>query len=178
MEQKKQKATTHALSSSHQQPKTGLSDHRVAPVAGEGGGIVMSNHVSAKSLHFRVECCVQEGGVRRVGVICVALCALEVEWGREFRVVVCLCLNAHTHRESMGHGEVQARHEQHRNTLEVCSCLLLLLFTHTKPTHSPQLIQVPAAAQQLTQVLSKLRHTFVVADATLPDCPLVYASES
>eukprot|EP00775_Hariotina_reticulata_P006771 gene6771-6988_t len=37
---------------------------------------------------------------------------------------------------------------------------------------------VPAAAQQLTQVLSKLRHTFVVADATLPDCPLVYASES
>jgi hypothetical protein len=39
-------------------------------------------------------------------------------------------------------------------------------------------MQVPAAAQQLTQVLSKLRHTFVVADATLPDCPLVYASES
>lgn len=39
-------------------------------------------------------------------------------------------------------------------------------------------LQVPAAAQQLTQVLSKLRHTFVVADATLPDCPLVYASES
>lgn len=37
---------------------------------------------------------------------------------------------------------------------------------------------VPAAAQQLTQVLQKLRHTFVVADATLPDCPLVYASES
>jgi hypothetical protein len=37
---------------------------------------------------------------------------------------------------------------------------------------------VPVAAQQLTQVLSKLRHTFVVADATLPDCPLVYASES
>jgi hypothetical protein len=39
-------------------------------------------------------------------------------------------------------------------------------------------LQVPAAAQQLTQVLQKLRHTFVVADATLPDCPLVYASES
>uniref|UniRef100_A0A383WGX9 LOV domain-containing protein n=1 Tax=Tetradesmus obliquus TaxID=3088 RepID=A0A383WGX9_TETOB len=37
---------------------------------------------------------------------------------------------------------------------------------------------VPAAASQLTQVLAKLRHTFVVADATLPDCPLVYASES
>ncbi|KAF8064530.1 hypothetical protein HT031_003330 [Scenedesmus sp. PABB004] len=37
---------------------------------------------------------------------------------------------------------------------------------------------VPAAAAQLTQVLAKLRHTFVVADATLPDCPLVYASES
>jgi hypothetical protein len=37
---------------------------------------------------------------------------------------------------------------------------------------------MPAAAAELTQVLSKLRHTFVVADATLPDCPLVYASES
>ncbi|GBF95420.1 hypothetical protein Rsub_08382 [Raphidocelis subcapitata] len=37
---------------------------------------------------------------------------------------------------------------------------------------------VPAAAGELTQVLSRLRHTFVVADATLPDCPLVYASES
>nr|AML77705.1 putative LOV domain-containing protein [Desmochloris halophila] len=36
---------------------------------------------------------------------------------------------------------------------------------------------VPAPAPQLTQVLSSLRHTFVVADATLPDCPLVYASE-
>lgn len=37
---------------------------------------------------------------------------------------------------------------------------------------------VPAAAGELTKVLSRLRHTFVVADATLPDCPLVYASES
>nr|AML79622.1 putative LOV domain-containing protein [Leptosira obovata] len=36
---------------------------------------------------------------------------------------------------------------------------------------------VPAAAGQLTKVLAGLRHTFVVADATLPDCPLVYASE-
>jgi PAS domain-containing protein len=36
---------------------------------------------------------------------------------------------------------------------------------------------MPAAAAQLTNVLSGLRHTFVVADATLPDCPLVYASE-
>lgn len=35
----------------------------------------------------------------------------------------------------------------------------------------------PAPQPQLTQVLSSLRHTFVVADATLPDCPLVYASE-
>lgn len=35
----------------------------------------------------------------------------------------------------------------------------------------------PAPASQLTKVLSGLRHTFVVADATLPDCPLVYASE-
>jgi hypothetical protein len=37
---------------------------------------------------------------------------------------------------------------------------------------------MPAAAAELTKVLSRLRHTFVVADATLPDCPLVYASES
>nr|AML79004.1 putative LOV domain-containing protein [Botryosphaerella sudetica] len=36
---------------------------------------------------------------------------------------------------------------------------------------------IPAAAAQLTQVLSGLKHTFVVADATLPDMPLVYASE-
>lgn len=36
---------------------------------------------------------------------------------------------------------------------------------------------VPAPASQLTKVLAGLRHTFVVADATLPDCPLVYASE-
>ena len=34
-----------------------------------------------------------------------------------------------------------------------------------------------AAAPQLTHVLSSLRHTFAVADATLPDMPLVYASE-
>lgn len=36
---------------------------------------------------------------------------------------------------------------------------------------------MPKAAGQLTKVLAGLRHTFVVADATLPDCPLVYASE-
>nr|AML77131.1 putative LOV domain-containing protein [Hafniomonas reticulata] len=36
---------------------------------------------------------------------------------------------------------------------------------------------VPSAASQLTKVLAGLRHTFVVADATLPDCPLVFASE-
>jgi PAS domain-containing protein len=38
--------------------------------------------------------------------------------------------------------------------------------------------EVPAAAGNLTSVLSGLKHTFVVADATLPDCPLVFASES
>uniref|UniRef100_A0A126WYN5 non-specific serine/threonine protein kinase n=1 Tax=Heterochlamydomonas inaequalis TaxID=179866 RepID=A0A126WYN5_9CHLO len=37
--------------------------------------------------------------------------------------------------------------------------------------------QTPSPASQLTKVLAGLRHTFVVADATLPDCPLVYASE-
>lgn len=36
---------------------------------------------------------------------------------------------------------------------------------------------IPSAAANLTKVLANLRHTFVVADATLPDCPLVYASE-
>nr|AML76342.1 putative LOV domain-containing protein [Chloromonas rosae] len=36
---------------------------------------------------------------------------------------------------------------------------------------------IPSAASQLTKVLVGLRHTFVVADATLPDCPLIYASE-
>lgn len=38
--------------------------------------------------------------------------------------------------------------------------------------------QVPEPASELTSVLSGLKHTFVVADATLPDCPLVFASES
>ena len=36
---------------------------------------------------------------------------------------------------------------------------------------------VPLAQAQLTSALAQLRHTFVVADATLPDCPLIYASE-
>ncbi|KAL4442423.1 hypothetical protein ABPG77_005007 [Micractinium sp. CCAP 211/92] len=36
--------------------------------------------------------------------------------------------------------------------------------------------KVPAA-KPFTSALAKLRHTFVVADATLPDCPLIYASE-
>ena len=38
-------------------------------------------------------------------------------------------------------------------------------------------VQVPSPAAQLTKVLAGLRHTFVVADATLPDCPLVFASD-
>lgn len=41
----------------------------------------------------------------------------------------------------------------------------------------PSQAQIPKAAGKLTKVLAGLRHTFVVADATLPDCPLVYASE-
>ena len=36
---------------------------------------------------------------------------------------------------------------------------------------------MPEAAGQFTKVLASLRHTFVVADNTLPDCPLVYASD-
>nr|AML79589.1 putative LOV domain-containing protein [Asteromonas gracilis] len=38
-------------------------------------------------------------------------------------------------------------------------------------------VQVPNAANQLTKVLAGLRHTFVVADATLPDMPLIFASD-
>jgi len=45
------------------------------------------------------------------------------------------------------------------------------------PDDPPVALQLPAPAGQLTKVLAGLRHTFVVADATLPDCPLVYASE-
>lgn len=37
--------------------------------------------------------------------------------------------------------------------------------------------QVPLPQARLTSALAGLRHTFVVADATLPDCPLVYVSE-
>jgi len=48
------------------------------------------------------------------------------------------------------------------------------------PAHMPnigpkQLVPLPKAA--LTNALAGLRHTFVVADTTLPDCPLVYVSE-
>lgn len=42
---------------------------------------------------------------------------------------------------------------------------------------APRLQGIPAAQAQLTSALAELRHTFVVADATLPDCPLIYASE-
>eukprot|EP01024_Parvocaulis_polyphysoides_P034245 TRINITY_DN30303_c1_g1_i1.p1 TRINITY_DN30303_c1_g1~~TRINITY_DN30303_c1_g1_i1.p1 ORF type:complete len:459 (-),score=88.11 TRINITY_DN30303_c1_g1_i1:7-1383(-) len=38
--------------------------------------------------------------------------------------------------------------------------------------------ELPNAATYLTKVLSGLKHTFVVADAMMPDIPLVYASES
>lgn len=47
--------------------------------------------------------------------------------------------------------------------------------THTH-THA-SFFQVPEPASSLAKVLAGLRHTFVVADATLPDCPLVYASQ-
>jgi hypothetical protein len=46
------------------------------------------------------------------------------------------------------------------------------LFLSLSSTH-----QLPAPASSLAKVLAGMRHTFVVADATLPDCPLVYASE-
>ncbi len=46
---------------------------------------------------------------------------------------------------------------------------------HSRSSHRP--LQVPAAEKTLASALAALRHTFVVADATLPDCPLIYASE-
>ena len=47
------------------------------------------------------------------------------------------------------------------------------------PSSSSSFIQgvnLPEATK-LTDLLSKLKHTFVVSDATLPDMPLVFASE-
>jgi PAS domain S-box-containing protein len=42
---------------------------------------------------------------------------------------------------------------------------------------APTVQGLPAPQTQVVNALSTLRHTFVVADATLPDCPLIYASE-
>ncbi|KAK3273786.1 Phototropin-2 [Cymbomonas tetramitiformis] len=36
--------------------------------------------------------------------------------------------------------------------------------------------QVPAAHAQLTMALAGVRHTFVISDPSLPDCPIIYAS--
>ena len=47
----------------------------------------------------------------------------------------------------------------------------------TVPPMMQRVPSMPVAATQLANVLSGLHHTFVVADNTLPDCPLVYASE-
>jgi len=47
----------------------------------------------------------------------------------------------------------------------------------TQQTPPQRVPSLPMAATQLANVLSGLHHTFVVADNTLPDCPLVYASE-
>ena len=52
-------------------------------------------------------------------------------------------------------------------------CLSLSL----PPPKKQRPFQLPAPASSLAKVLAGMRHTFVVADATLPDCPLVYASE-
>lgn len=58
------------------------------------------------------------------------------------------------------------------------SFLLAFFVAHPFPSfNSPTTHQIPAPASSLAKVLAGMRHTFVVADATLPDCPLVYASE-
>ena len=63
----------------------------------------------------------------------------------------------------------------------VCQRCVAAPIANTRPEISSMppvcIMQVPSAASQLTKVLVGLRHTFVVADATLPDCPLIYASE-
>ena len=38
-------------------------------------------------------------------------------------------------------------------------------------------ISAPQASKGLTMALASLRHTFTVCDPTLPDCPIVYASD-
>ena len=38
-------------------------------------------------------------------------------------------------------------------------------------------ISAPQASKDLTNALASLRHTFTVCDPTLPDCPIVYASD-
>lgn len=81
----------------------------------------------------------------------------------------------------MGSRDPATRNQRNGLQLVLCHLLVCLLTSGTclgVLVCCCAVLQVPAAAQQLTQVLSKLRHTFVVADATLPDCPLVYASES
>ena len=57
------------------------------------------------------------------------------------------------------------------------ACLLRFCFRGADCLRVAQVTGLPAPAGQLTKVLAGLRHTFVVADATLPDCPLVYASD-
>ena len=60
--------------------------------------------------------------------------------------------------------------------LDVSHGLLTTYFSQ-QGAKAPSEVRLPAAAAQLTKVLAGLRHTFVVADATLPDMPLVFASE-
>jgi non-specific serine/threonine protein kinase len=38
-------------------------------------------------------------------------------------------------------------------------------------------VAAPEASKGLTMALASLRHTFTVCDPTLPDCPIVYASD-
>lgn len=38
-------------------------------------------------------------------------------------------------------------------------------------------VQLPEVQPMLTKALAGIRHTFVVSDPSLPDCPIVFASE-
>ena len=60
----------------------------------------------------------------------------------------------------------------HSEASTICQLSILLLTIIVESE-----MATPPAASQLTKVLAGLRHTFVVADATLPDMPLVFASE-
>ena len=62
-------------------------------------------------------------------------------------------------------------------TVRASSRASLLFGTMTDRGHRPGGVAAPEASKGLTMALASLRHTFTVCDPTLPDCPIVYASD-